>query len=102
MKPYKFTMIYKLEPDDCLKWKNFCETLPPRSPDLTLCDFFLWGYVKEKVFVPPLPLDIDQWKLRITAFIKTIDRNMLGRLWDELDYRIDICWVTNGAHIEHL
>jgi hypothetical protein len=28
---------------------------PPRSPNLTLCDFFLWGYVEESVFVPPLP-----------------------------------------------
>lgn len=63
---------------------------------------FLWGYVNEKVFVPPLPLDIDKLKLRITAFIETVDRNMLRRLWDRLDYRIDICWVTNGAHIEHL
>ena len=23
---------------------------PPRSPDLTPCDFFLWGYVKGRVF----------------------------------------------------
>jgi hypothetical protein len=23
---------------------------PPRSPDLTLCDLFLWGYIKDKVF----------------------------------------------------
>jgi hypothetical protein len=38
------------------------------------CDFFLWGYVKEQVFVPPLPLDIDDLKLRITAAIETIDR----------------------------
>ena len=26
----------------------------PRSPDMTPCDFFLWGYVKERVYVPPL------------------------------------------------
>ena len=26
---------------------------PPRSPDLTPCDFFLWGYIKSKVFVNP-------------------------------------------------
>jgi hypothetical protein len=26
----------------------------PTLPDLTLCDFFLWGYIKDKVFVPPL------------------------------------------------
>jgi hypothetical protein len=31
------------------------------------CDFFLWGYVTEQVFVPPLPLDIDELKLRVTA-----------------------------------
>ncbi|KAG8309710.1 hypothetical protein J6590_078314 [Homalodisca vitripennis] len=23
---------------------------PPRSPDLTVCDFFLWGYLKEQVY----------------------------------------------------
>jgi hypothetical protein len=54
------------------------------------------------VFVPPPPTDIDELKLRITAAIKTIDRNMLKRVWDELDYRLDICWVKNGAHIEKL
>jgi hypothetical protein len=65
-------------------------------------DFFLRGYVKEQVFVPPLPLVIDKLKLRITATIATIDRNILERIWDELDYRVNICRVTNGAHIEHL
>ena len=24
---------------------------PPRSPDLTSCDFFLWGYLKSKVYI---------------------------------------------------
>ena len=27
---------------------------------------------------------------------------MLGRVWQELACRIDVCRVTNGAHIEHL
>jgi hypothetical protein len=27
MEPYKFIMINKLEPEDCPKRKNFCETL---------------------------------------------------------------------------
>ena len=31
---------------------------PARSPDLTPCDYFLWGYVKDKVFVPPQPMSI--------------------------------------------
>ena len=33
---------------------NGC-TWPPRSPDLTMCDFFLWCAVKDNVYVPPLP-----------------------------------------------
>ena len=28
--------------------------------------------------------------------------NMLTRVWQELEYRIDVCRVTRGAHIEHL
>ena len=31
---------------------------PPRSPDLTPCDFFLWGFVKDSVYVPPLPMSL--------------------------------------------
>ena len=27
---------------------------------------------------------------------------MLIRVWQELSYRIDVCRVTRGAHIEHL
>ena len=28
-------------------------TSPPRSPYLTLCDFFLWGYIKDRVYMSP-------------------------------------------------
>ena len=31
---------------------TFC-TWPPRSPDLTVCDFFLRRFVKDSVYVPP-------------------------------------------------
>jgi hypothetical protein len=34
------------------------------------------SYVKEKVFVPPMPLDNDELKLRIAAAAETMDRNM--------------------------
>jgi len=27
--------------------------------------------------------------------------NMLTRVWQQLEYRIDVCRVTRGAHIEH-
>ena len=28
--------------------------------------------------------------------------NMLTRVWQKLEYRIDVCRVTRSAHIEHL
>jgi len=40
---------------------------PPRSPDLTLCNFFFWGIVKDTVFVPPLRAN-----LQIFATVSTL------------------------------
>jgi hypothetical protein len=34
--------------------------------------------------------------------VKNIDAPMLTRVWQELEYCIDVCRVTGGAHIEHL
>jgi hypothetical protein len=31
-----------------------------------------------------------------------ITADMLHRVWDEFDYRVDVCHVTQGAHIEGL
>ena len=75
---------------------------PAQSPDLSPCDFFLWGYVKELVFVPPLPANIEEMKQRITAALETVTKDMLQRVWHELEYRLDACRVTAGAHIEHV
>jgi hypothetical protein len=33
--------------------------------------------------------------------VAAIDRQML-RVWQELDYRIDICCITKGEQIKHL
>ncbi|GBO28183.1 hypothetical protein AVEN_97534-1, partial [Araneus ventricosus] len=64
--------------------------------------FILWGYVKDKVYVPPMPKTLQALQERITAAVTDIDGNMLLNIWTELDYRWDVCRVTKGAHIEHL
>jgi hypothetical protein len=46
-----------------------------------------------------LPRDLDDLKARIIAAVKNIDSAMLTRVWRELEYRIDVCRVTRGAHI---
>ena len=33
---------------------------------------------------------------------ETITDDMLQTVWSELDYRVDVCRTTKGAHIEHL
>ena len=66
------------------------------SPSLTS---FLWGYVKDKVFLTPVP-DITNLKARITAAFATITEDMLENTWREIDYRLDVLRAKNGAHVE--
>ena len=76
-------------------------SIPPRSPNFSLCNFFLWGDAKGQVFVPPLPTNIEKMKQRITAALETVTEDMLQRVWHELEYRLYVCKVTGDAHIEH-
>jgi len=69
---------------------------PPRSPDITLLDFFLWGYVKDKVF----STRITNLKARITEAFVTITEDILENTWREIDYRLDILRATKGAQVE--
>ena len=75
---------------------------PPRSPDITPCDFFLWGYVKERVFVPPLTHDLNEPKHRISAAVASIEEDTLHKVWNEFGYRLDVIRAAGGGHIEHL
>jgi len=75
---------------------------PSRSPDATPCDFFVWGYVKDQVYVPPLPASIPDLKVRIRTAIETIAADMLQTVWNELDYRVDVCRITKGVHVTYV
>jgi len=48
------------------------------------------------------PPSIPELKVRIRIAIETITADMLQTVWNELDYRVDVCRITKGAHIEHL
>ena len=45
---------------------------------------------------------IPELKVRIRTAIETITADMLQTVWNELDYRVDVCRITKGAYIEHL
>jgi hypothetical protein len=53
-------------------------------------------------YVPPLPRYLAYLKARIIAAVKNIDTPMLTRVWQELEYPIDVCHAIRCDHIEHL
>ena len=50
---------------------------PPRYPDLTVPDFFLWGYLKSNVYASK-PKTIDELKCNIRAEIAAIEISKLA------------------------
>jgi hypothetical protein len=61
-------------------------------------DFSFWGFVKDIVDIPPMPVDLQVIRDRIVNTIALVDANFL----DKLEYRLDVCRVTRGSLIEHL
>ena len=59
-------------------------------------------YVKDQVYVSPLPASVPEQEIRITIVVETVTVDMLQTVWNELYYRVDVCRITKVAHIEHL
>lgn len=59
-------------------------------------------YVKGLVYTPPLPEYLLDLKNRIVAAVETTYANMPQRVWQELEYRINIRRATKRAHMERL
>ena len=63
---------------------------------------YFYGVTSRIRYVLPLPASIPELKVRIRTAIETITADMLQTVCNELDYRVDVCRITKGAHIEHL
>ena len=74
---------------------------PARSPDLTPCDFFLWGYLKSKVYVTP-PENMNQLRYRITEEVNQLkdDPGLIRRVVKTMRSRAQLCLRRNGGHVE--
>jgi len=46
--------------------------------------------------------NIPEIKVRIRTATETITADMIQTVWNEFDYRVDVCRITKGAHVEHL
>ncbi|XP_023312530.1 uncharacterized protein LOC111692677 [Anoplophora glabripennis] len=73
---------------------------PPRSPDLTPLDYFLWGYLKSKVYFNR-PNTIEELKDRIRNEIRAIQPDILHKVLQEFQWRMGYCQEVNGGHFEN-
>jgi hypothetical protein len=79
----------------CIPW-------PPRSPNLTPMDFSFGKFVKGNVYIPLMPVDLQEFRDRIVNSIALVDVTFLNKLWYKLEYHLDVCCIIRGSHIEHL
>ena len=74
---------------------------PPRSPDLNVSDFFLWGYVKEKVYIE-MPDTLQQLKRNIIQEINNISQETLMKVMNSTVERARQCLTNNGGHLKDI
>lgn len=76
---------------------------PPRSPDLTPLDFYLWGRIKSLVYCVEIT-SVDQLRLRIVDSFDQLrtEINVLSRVRFNLRRRYQACIEAGGSVFEHL
>jgi hypothetical protein len=72
-----------------------------RSPDLTPLDFFLWGYLKQKVYATPTR-DLNHLRCKIAEHIQLIEPETLKSVFSNIEKRLVLIKQNGGAHIEQL
>ncbi|PSN46328.1 hypothetical protein C0J52_15200, partial [Blattella germanica] len=56
-------------------------------------DFFFRGFIKDKVYRPPVPANIAELRHRITAAVQEVILDMFHRVWQDIDFRWDVCCI---------
>ena len=74
---------------------------PPRSPDLTPPDFFLWGYLKSKVYVNK-PRTVEELKDNIREEIAAIPAEMLAKTMENAAKRAQNAINARGGHLRDI
>jgi len=74
------------------------EPWPPHSPDLSTCDFFLWGYLKSRVYTHR-PRTLNYLKGAIRQEIRPIDSQLLVRVMDVFKKRLENYIQEDGRQL---
>jgi len=81
--------------------KNANIAWPPRSPDLSVCDYFLWGHLKSVVY-QTRPTNLTQVKTQIEENIANIPVDTLRRPVQNLQHRLTECVRRSGQHLSDI
>ncbi|KAG8186614.1 hypothetical protein JTE90_019935 [Oedothorax gibbosus] len=73
---------------------------PPRSPDLSVCDFFLWGTLKSKLYSNN-PQNLQELQQNIADEISAITKVQLYCAFRNMLTRAQRCQEINGGHFQH-
>jgi hypothetical protein len=73
---------------------------PPRSPDLSVCDFYLWGNLKGKVY-RNTPRTAEALQNEIRNVVASISADELQRISQGFLQRCEACLRATGNHFEH-
>ena len=73
----------------------------PHSPDLSPPDFFLWGYLKDRVYAGK-PRTITELKEAIREEMRAIPKSVCKNVMDNFVLRMKKCTELNGGHLEHM
>jgi len=76
-------------------------TWPPRSPDLMAPDFFLWGYLKSKVY-STLPRDLHELKENIREEFAKLSEETLQTVTHTFITRVHLCILEGGGHLKYI
>lgn len=74
---------------------------PARSPDLSACDYWLWAYLRQKVYTPGVQFQsIREMEDRITAELAAIPLDMFRKAFRDFPKRCEQCISQNGDLFE--
>jgi len=74
---------------------------PPQSSDLSMCDFFLWGYLKSRAYEGK-PRKLEELKGAIRKKIGTINQELLERVEANFQERLQMCILQNDHHLSDI
>ena len=82
--------------------RHFETPWPARSPDLTPCDYFMWGWAKDKVYQKMPYQNREELRTAVIEVFDTLDQETCQSACHSILGRLRLVLQREGNHIEHL